>query len=55
VTYKPSLLKLLQIIENMLLAPAINTPYLRRIVTNLNPLKNRNNTGPNSTEVKFDF
>jgi len=54
-TYKPSLLKLLKIIENMLFAPAVYASYLGGVVPNFDSLENRDNTGPDGTEVKFDF
>jgi len=48
-------LKFPHVISYMLFAPAVDAPYLARIVTYFNTLKNWNNTGPNSTKVKFDF
>jgi hypothetical protein len=54
-TYQTSLLKLLKIVKDVLFTPTIYTRYLGRIITNLNPLKDRNHSGPNSREVKFDF
>jgi hypothetical protein len=50
-----ALFKLSQVIADMLPAPTMNAPNLRRIILNLKSFQDRNDMGPNSTEVKFDF
>jgi hypothetical protein len=53
--HKTAFFQLIQVIGNMLPAPTIDTTNLRRVVFNLNPLKDRDYPSANSTEVKFDF